>query len=242
MVESILIKINFHPSLYHLHQIRTRSPFHQFGIAPARHHESDIYSRQSRCSHGKEHGLRRQEIRTLHIHIPVSLQDDTYIALHDVRPRWNRAACHDLRKTIIGNTLIYRRIIAAVVDEFPAHEIPVHKECSLDGIDSTATDTEMRISPSLLCRSLHISHGNIHAPNKSHLSIDDTEFAMVAIVYLTRKGRKFNWHESLYTHSCLNHPFEEAVFHLPAPHIVVYQSYLHALTHLVYQRISHQIS
>ena len=111
-------------------------------------------------------------------------------------------------------------MVAGIVDEFPAHEIPVHKECSLDGIDSTATDTEMRISPSLLCRSLHISHGNIHAPDKSYLSIDDTEFAMVAIVHLTRKGWKPNWHESLYTHSCLNHPFEEAVFHLPAPHII----------------------
>ena len=63
---------------------------------------------------------------------------------------------------------------------------------------------------------------------------------MVAIVHLTRKLREVYRHERHCLDTFLTHTFKEAVPHLPASHIIVYQSYLDTLTRLVYQGIAEE--
>ena len=242
MQEARLIEINLDSSLDNLHEVGTRSPLHQFGISMSRHHQSDIHSCQSGCSHGKEHGFGRQEIWTFHIHIAMCLKQDAHIPLHDVRPWRNRTAGHDLRQTVVGDTLVDGGIISAVRDELPTHKIPIHQKCPLDRIYGTAPDTKVGISPSLLLGALDIAQGYVHATDETHFSINHAEFAVIAIIHLSRERRKTNRHESLNENTSSTHAIEEAVFHFPAPHIVIDQSHLDSLLGFVNQGIGHQVA
>ena len=137
---------------------------------------------------------------------------------------------------------IHRRIIDAVGNQRAVHEIPVDEERTLQRIDAATLDAKMRISPWLLSRSLHISLGNVHAPDESHLAVNHAQLAVVAIVHLAGKSREAHGHEGVHVNARISHPFEEGVLHLPAAHVVINHSYFHSLLRLVYQRISHQIA
>ena len=204
-------------------------------------HQTDIHTRQSCCSHGKQYWFSWQEIRRFHIHILPGLKQDADIALHNVRPRTDRTARNYLYETIVADMRTNRWIILAIGNQCTVYEIPVYQKGSLNGVNATALNTEMRIAPSLFLITLHITQSYIHAADKAHLTIYDTEFAVVTIVYLTRKSRKADWHERMYINACITHTFKEFILHLPAAYIIINQSHLHSLLRLIYQSIGYQI-
>ena len=207
-----------------------------------RQHQTDIHTRQSCCSHGKQNRFGWQEIRRFHIHILPGLKQDADIALHDIRPRTDRTARNYLHETIVVDMRTDRWIILAIGNQRTVYEIPVYQKGSLNGVNSTALNTEMRIAPGLFLITLHIAQSYIHAADKAHFTIYDTEFAVVTIVYLTRKSRKADWHERMYINACITHTFKEFILHLPAAYIIINQSHLHSLLRLIDQGISYQIS
>ena len=206
------------------------------------HHQANIHSGKRRRAHRKEHRLRRQEIRSLHIHILLRLEQDANIALHDIRPRHNRTARHYLYQTIIVDMDIHRRIVLTAAYQCSIYKIPIYQKSTLNGIDTTAFYPEMGIPPRLFPRSLHVSQGDIHAADEAHLPIYHAQFAVVAVVHLTGKCRESNRHKGMNINARITHPLEESILHLPAAHIIIDESHFHSLLSLVYQGIGYKIS
>ena len=134
------------------------------------------------------------------------------------------------------------RIILTVGDKVTIHEIPVYKECPLQTIHTTARYLQHSISPGLALRAFHITQGDIHASNEPCTSINDNHLPVVTIVHLTRKRREPHWQERSHLDTFLSHALKETVTHIPAPHIIVYQSYLYSLTSLGNKSITHHVS
>lgn len=172
VVEGILIEIYLHARLYRLHQVRAGCPLHQLGVGMAWYHQPNVNPSQGCRSYGEQHRLGWQEVWGLHIYIVLRLEQDAHVALHDVWPRADRTARHDLNQAVVADREVYRWIILAIGYQRAIHEIPVYQEGSLDGIHTTSLDAEMGITPTLSAAALHISQGYVHAADEAHLAVD----------------------------------------------------------------------
>ena len=121
-----------------------------------------------------------------------------------------------------------------VVDECAVDEIPVDKECTLQGVHHTATQTHVGVAPgqSATMQSLDIAQSYVHSAYESLRAVDDAYLAVVAIVHLTGEGRKSYGHERTHLYACLTHTVEEPFGHSPATYIVVYQAHLYPFARL----------
>ena len=100
----------------------------------------------------------------------------------------------------------------------------------------------MRIAPLLFPSALHIALGDVHATDKSYPAVYHAYLAVIAVVHLAGKRRKPYRHERMHIDARFPHALKEGILHLPAAHVIVYQSDFHSLFRLVYQGISHQIA
>ena len=100
----------------------------------------------------------------------------------------------------------------------------------------------MRIAPLLLPGALHIALGDVHATDESYPAVYHAYLAVIAVVHLAGKRRKPYRHERMHIDARFPHALKEGILHLPAAHVIVYQSDFHSLLRLVYQGISHQIA
>ena len=60
---------------------------------------------------------------------------------------------------------------------------------------------------------------------------------MISVIGLTGKSRKLHGHERMNLYTLFAHTLKKAVLHIPATHIIIYQSHLHALMSLIYESI-----
>ena len=100
----------------------------------------------------------------------------------------------------------------------------------------------MRIAPLLLPGALHIALGDVHATDESYPTVYHAYLTVIAVVHLAGKRRKPYRHERMHIDACFSHALKEGILHLPAAHIIIYQSDFHSLLRLVYQGISYQIT
>ena len=100
----------------------------------------------------------------------------------------------------------------------------------------------MRIAPLLFSGALHIALGDVHAADESYPAVYHAYLAVITVVHLAGKRRKPYRHERMHVDARFSHALKEGILHLPATHIIIYQSDFHSLLRLVYQGISHQIT
>ena len=86
----------------------------------------------------------------------------------------------------------------------------------------------------------HVTSGNIHAADIAHTTVDNDDFAVVAVVNFASERRKADRQEGRHFNARLAHLLEESVPHTPTAHVIVYETYLDTLTCLIHQSIGHQ--
>ena len=245
MVEPRLVEHHLHTCLNGLHDVRRRCPLDELRIVVQREHQTDIDTRQGSRLHGEEHRLRRHEIRSLDIDIPLGVHQNIHISLLYRRPRVGRVARHNLREAV-GRLGDVRRIIPAVGDKCLVDKVPVDEERPLEGIHCRTLDFHVRVTPVdvllPLAVALDITQGDVHSTDESHLAVDDDNLAVVAVVSLARENRELHRHERMDFDAFLTHPLVEAVLHLPARHIVIDEPYLDTLASLGDERVGDEPS
>ena len=171
----------------------------------------------------------------------AGFEQDAHISLHHFRPRRDRTAGNNLRKTIVYDGLFKGWIILLTADERPIHEIPIYQKGTLYGVHGSPAHLHVRISPWLFGRTAYVAHGNVHATDKTYLPIYDGQLAVIAVVYLASECRKVHWHERTHINTGVAKPLKIPAWNLPTTHIVVNQAHLNALPRLVNQGIGNQL-
>ena len=242
MVEPRLIEHHFGSGFDDVGQIGRTRPLHQFRIATSRYHEPHVNARERSRANGKKNGLCGQKIRALHVDIMPRREQNAHIALHDVGPRLYGTARDELRQAIIGQLMGIFRIITMVGKQGAVDEIPIDEKGALQRIDDSAPHLQMGVAPGNATPATNVAQGNVHSANKSYRTIDDTEFAMVAIVHLARECRKTHGDEWAHPHTLGFQTIEKAVVHIPTSHIVVDDAHLYPLPRFVNQCIGNELS
>ena len=112
----------------------------------------------------------------------------------------------------------------------------------MQGIHRPTPYSQHGIAPRLFARALNIAQGDIHTTDKTHLTIDDNDLAVVTIIHLTRKRREPYGHKRAHFDTFFTHALKKTVLDIPTSHIVVDQSHFYALTRLVDQGIGNQFA
>ena len=169
-----------------------------------------------------------------------------YIALHDLGIGCNGSAGYKLYH-VGARCLPYPchrhwrgqcfpvGIILPVAEQRAVNEVPVDKECALQGVDGPARKAHHGVAPSL---ALHIAYGEVHAANEAHLTVYHHYLAVVAVVDAAGELGEAHRKERQCLYALLAHALEELVANLKASHIVVDEPDLHALSRLVDEQVA----
>ncbi len=79
----------------------------------------------------------------------------------------------------------------------------------------------------------HIAQGDVHPSYQSHLPVDHTQLAVVAVVDFRSERGEPHRHEGVHVDSRLTHTLKKLVLHAEITHIVVDDPHLHAFLGLV---------
>ena len=90
-------------------------------------------------------------------------------------------------------------------------KIPIDEEGALQRIDNSSSHLQMGVAPGNATSSTNVAQGNIHSTNKSYLAINDTKFAMVAIVHFAGEGGEAHRHKSVDVYAAVAHSLENAL-------------------------------
>ena len=189
----------------------------------------------------EEHGVVGQEVRRLDIQVATGSKYGAHEALHDFRIGRRRAAGDNLCDAVVGDTR-QGWVVAAVGDERSVDEVPVDEERALQTVHHAARQPQHGVAPRLSARPLHIAQGDVHATNVAHLSVDDNQFAVVAVVGLA--GERGEMHGQVRHHldTVAAHGLEERAVYLPAAHIVVDDTHLDTLLGFLSQCVGNKAS
>ncbi len=250
MDESVGIEIHLDTGGNGLADVGAARPIDKDGIGAARQDHLHVYTGQHGGAHGKPDRLGGQEVRGLDVDVATRLEQDAHIALHDLRPLVGGVAGDDLRQTVVGDGGVGGRIVNAVGDERPVHEIPVDEKCLLNAVDRSALDAQVGVAPlapasqrgQSLAHTLDITQGDIHAADEARLAVDDAYLAVVAVVDLAGERREMHGDERTDHDTGTAHALEEASAHPPASHIVIDDPHLDALARLVDEHVGQQVS
>ena len=144
VIESGAIEAYFYAGFESGLGVRSAGPLDDTRIAPGRKHQSDVYTCLTGGAHGEKNGFGGQEVGRLHVDIFLRLEQDAHVALHDVGPGRDRTTRHDLCDAVVANVGREFGIIGLIGDKRPSHEIPIYKEGTLNAVDRSAAQSEMR--------------------------------------------------------------------------------------------------
>lgn len=145
-------------------------------------------------------------------------------------------------QTVVVEKRVQWGIIAAVGDERAVYEIPVDEEGALQAVDSAALHLQHGVAPRLLAGAFDIACGEVHTADEADDAVDDDNLPVVAVVGLRCESRELYRHEGVDIDAIVAHALEEGVLHLPAPHIVVDETYLYALPRFVDEGVGNEPS
>ena len=100
----------------------------------------------------------------------------------------------------------------------------------------------MSVAPGHSLRAFKIAHGYVHAADVAHAAVNDAQLAVVAVVDLAGESRELNGHEGIDVNAGGAHALEERCRNVPAAHVVVNQTHLHAGPCLVDKGVGHEAS
>ena len=109
-------------------------------------------------------------------------------------------------------------------------------------VDGSALDQQMGVAPRCVLCSAKVSHSNVHATDESQLTIDDTKFAVVAVVDLAGECRKVDGHESMHVDTANTQALEEGAGHTPTSYIIVDETDFDTLARFVDENICDESS
>ena len=126
--------------------------------------------------------------------------------------------------------------------QLTTHKEPIYKKGTLQSIYRCTSYLNMRITPSQLLYTLHITLGNIHTTNKTYFTIYYTYLSMITIVNLTGKDWEAYRHKGIYFYSLGSHTLKEMILCFPRTYIIIDNTYLHSLPCFINQSISNYLS
>ena len=101
---------------------------------------------------------------------------------------------------------------------------------------------EMRIPPCAPRGSLIVSVGYIHASHKPDFTVYHDNLAVVPVIHLTGENGERYPQERIYLDTRFLHFLKEAVFYIPATHIIIKYTYLHAFFYFLDKELLHLFS
>ena len=98
----------------------------------------------------------------------------------------------------------------------------------------------MRVTPDAPVEATNIALRNIHSADKSHLSVNDGKFPMVAVIDFARKTGKTDFQETLHLNAFKKHLLKKCMIYLPATYVIIKHTYFYAFPRLVNKCITQQ--
>ena len=160
--------------------------------------------------------------------------------LQQSSPLTYRTASGDLHNIIAID--LGGRIVNPIVQEFFTNHVPIDEEYGLKPVHSFPYKFEMRIPPCAPRGSLIVSVGYIHASHKPDFTVYHDNLAVVPVIHLTGENGERYPQERIYLDTRFLHFLKEAVFYIPATHIIIKHTYLHAFFYFLDKELLHLFS